>query len=148
VISNPALLLSDQKEKPKMKKKVAKKKPVDFLSLNKKHLNGRPKSKKFGLMDTKTLDKKNSNFNSTDNLLLDKKRKPAAKKKSVKPAEIFSDQDASRRARERADDKKRMAEVTPPVNHYSLNINVVKQEQQPKKEIHTVQVLPSKSSRN
>jgi hypothetical protein len=64
-------MLSDQKEMKRviLKKKVnkEKKKTIDFLSLNRKFLNGKPKSKKFGLIETKSLSK--VNFNSTDNLL-------------------------------------------------------------------------------
>jgi hypothetical protein len=57
-------------------------------------LNGRPKSKKFGLVDTKGL----KNTNSTDNLLQvpekkKEKKKVVGKKKSTKPAEVLSDQD-------------------------------------------------------
>ena len=128
---NPALLLSDQADPKKkaLKKLKQTKKKVDFLSLNRKFLSGRPKNKKFGLIDTKLLDKKSSNFNSTDNLFLnvEKKKKPVGKKKSIKPAEVFSDQDASRRAREREGEKKRSVDVTPPNNYYAVNINVVKQ---------------------
>lgn len=74
-----------------IKKKPSTKKKVDFLSLNKKYINGRPKSKKFGLIDTKTLENKKNNFNSTDNLLLNnmvdnmKKKVKKTKKKSIKP---------------------------------------------------------------
>lgn len=71
-MSNPLLMLSDQKLTKKVNgKKKTKKKTPDFLSLNKKYINGRPKSKKFGLIDTDGLGRKNSNFNSTDNLLLE-----------------------------------------------------------------------------
>jgi len=71
-MSNPLLMLSDQKLTKKVNaKKKTKKKIPDFLSLNKKYINGRPKSKKFGLIDTDGLSRKNSNFNSTDNLLLE-----------------------------------------------------------------------------
>ena len=116
----------------KAAKKKTKKKTPDFLSLNKKYLNGRPKSKKFGLVDTEGLGRKNSNFNSTDNLLLGdqkKKKKTVSKKKSVKPTDVFSDQDALERGRQREEEmnkNKRMAEVTPPANLYAVNINVKK----------------------
>ena len=93
------MMLSDQKLKNKVvKKKVVKKKTPDFLALNRKHINGRPKSKKFGLIDTEGLGRKNSNFNSTDNLLLSvqanmKKKMKTGKKKSIKPsaADVLSD---------------------------------------------------------
>lgn len=103
-------MLSDQKEMKKtiIKKKVnkEKKKPLDFLALNRKYLNGRTSIKKFGLIETKSLGPGKGNFNSTDNLLLTvtdnlkKKFKKTTKKKSIKP-DVSLEQDISRKLRER-----------------------------------------------
>ena len=71
--------------------------------MNKKFL-ARP-TKKFGLIDAKTLALQKNGSASTDNLLFnntqklpEKKKKKVAKKKSVKPTDVYSDDDASRRA--------------------------------------------------
>ena len=95
------MMLSDHKFKNKAAKKK-KKKTSNFLALNKKYINGRPKSKKFGLIEPNGLafGNKKSNFHSTDNLLLEnqkKKKKVVGKKKSVKPVDVFSDDEAAYR---------------------------------------------------
>jgi hypothetical protein len=62
---------------------------------------------------------------------------------------VFSDQDASRKGREREEEinkRKRMAEVTPPANLYAVNINVQKnmEAEIKKSEIKTVEIMPQR----